>query len=838
MEYLEFLKSKIDIAKDSGFEVKREDINPILKPHQKDAVMWAIRGGRRALFESFGLGKTVQEIEFCHQIIKHKGGKALIVLPLGVKQEFTHDAVEVLGYKKPEYVRNMEEVKNAKSDIMITNYERVRDGNIEPKYFKATSLDEASVLRSFGSKTYQEFLEKFKGVEYKLVATATPSPNKYKELIHYAGYLEVMDTGQALTRFFQRDSTKANNLTLYPNQEDEFWLWVSSWALFCTKPSDLNSEYSDEGYELPPLQVNWHELPINYGDTADKNGQMQLFTEAAAGLKEAAAVKRESISARIEKMKEIVEASPNDNFILWHDLESERHAIKKALPETVDIYGSQNYEIREKRVIDFSEGRTRLFATKKELSGSGCNFQKHCHREIFVGIDYEFNDFIQAIHRCYRFLQKEQVIIDIIYMENEKSIKEVLEEKWKNHNHMVSKMIEIVKKYGLNQNNKAQGLNRKIGVKAVKVEGKYYTAVHNDCVEEVRTMNDNSVDLIHTSIPFGNHYEYSANYNDFGHNQNTKRFFEQMDFLTPELLRILKPGRVAAIHVKDRVLFGNATGTGMPTIEPFHADCIAHYIKHGFQYFGMITVVTDVVRENNQTYRLGWSEQCKDGSKMGVGCPEYILLFRKLPTDKSTAYADEPVKKTKEEYTRAQWQIDAHGYWRSSGDRLVTKKELLEADIKNLQKVYRKYSRENIYNYEEHVKLAEQLDKEGRLPAIFMVVAPGSWNNLEVWDDINRMKTLNTQQSRRRKQMHVCPLQIDIVERIINRYSNKGDLVLDPFGGLMTVPMTAVKMKRRGYGIELNEDYFRDGVGYLQQAEEERETPTLFDYLVIDGGEQ
>ena len=488
--------------------------------------------------------------------------------------------------------------------------------------------------------------------------------------------------------------------------------------------------------------------------------------------------------------------------------------------------------------IDFSEGRTRLFATKKELSGSGCNFQKHCHREIFVGIDYEFNDFIQAIHRCYRFLQKEQVIIDIIYMENEKSIKEVLEEKWKNHNHMVSKMIEIVKKYGLNQNNKAQGLNRKIGVKAVKVEGKYYTAVHNDCVEEVRTMNDNSVDLIHTSIPFGNHYEYSANYNDFGHNQNTKRFFEQMDFLTPELLRILKPGRVAAIHVKDRVLFGNATGTGMPTIEPFHADCIAHYIKHGFQYFGMITVVTDVVRENNQTYRLGWSEQCKDGSKMGVGCPEYILLFRKLPTDKSTAYADEPVKKTKEEYTRAQWQIDAHGYWRSSGDRLVTKKELLEADIKNLQKVYRKYSRENIYNYEEHVKLAEQLDKEGRLPAIFMVVAPGSWNNLEVWDDINRMKTLNTQQSRRRKQMHVCPLQIDIVERIINRYSNKGDLVLDPFGGLMTVPMTAVKMKRRGYGIELNEDYFRDGVGYLQQAEEERETPTLFDYLGIDGGEQ
>lgn len=324
---------------------------------------------------------------------------------------------------------------------------------------------------------------------------------------------------------------------------------------------------------------------------------------------------------------------------------------------------------------------------------------------------------------------------------------------------------------------------------------------------------------------------YSANYNDFGHNQNTERFFEQMDFLTPELYRVLEPGRVAAIHVKDRVLFGNATGTGMPTIEPFHAQCIDHYMKHGFQYFGMITVVTDVVRENNQTYRLGWSEQCKDGSKMGVGCPEYVLLFRKLPSDRSNAYADDPVKKSKEEYTRAQWQIDAHGYWRSSGDRLVSKEELKEISVANLQAVYRKYSRESIYSYEEHVKLAEDLDKDGKLPATFMVVAPGSWNDLEVWDDINRMRTLNTTQSRRRKQMHVCPLQLDIVERIINRYSNEGDLVYDPFGGLMTVPMMAVKMKRRGKGCELNADYFRDGVGYLQETEAEMETPTLFDFI-------
>ena len=835
MTYKEFLETKIELATESGFKVAPEQVNKVLKPHQRDAVIWALKGGRRALFESFGLGKTVQEIEFCKLAAEHGNGRALIVLPLGVKQEFTRDAVEVLGYEKPEYCRTMEEVYACKNRIVLTNYERVRDGDIRPDYFVATSLDEASVLRSFGSKTYQTFLDKFKNVQYKLVATATPSPNKYKELIHYAGYLEVMDTGQALTRFFQRDSTKANNLTLYPNMEDEFWMWMSSWALFITRPSDLNPSYSDEGYDLPDLDVKWHEIPVQYGDTADKSGQIQMFQDAAAGLKEAAEVKRDSIDVRVQKMKEIVEESPEDHFLLWHDLESERHAIKKALPETVDIYGSMDYEVREKRVIDFADGRTRLFATKKSLSGSGCNFQKHCHREIFLGIDYEFNDFIQAIHRCYRFLQTQTVRIDIIYMENERRVKEALMEKWKNHNRMVFKMIQIVKQYGLNAENKTERLERKMGVNGSReertVKGNHYEAVYGDCVEETREMEDNSIDLIHTSIPFGNHYEYSANYNDFGHNQDTERFFEQMDYLTPELLRVLKPGRVAAIHVKDRVLFGNATGTGMPTIEPFHADCIAHYKKHGFQYFGMITVVTDVVRENNQTYRLGWTEQCKDGTKMGVGCPEYILLFRKLPTDHSKAYADVPVQKSKEEYTRAQWQIDAHGYWRSSGDRLVAKEELEQVSVDSLQAVYRKYSRENVYDYAEHVKLAKELDKDGKLPATFMVVAPGSWNQLEVWDDINRMRTLNTTQSRRRAQMHVCPLQLDIVERIINRYSNEGELVYDPFGGLMTVPMMAVKMRRKGKGCELNPDYFRDGVGYLQEAEREVDEPTLFDFF-------
>lgn len=833
ISYQDFLLSKVAFAPETGFEISKDKINPALKPHQRDAVMWAVKGGRRALFEAFGLGKTVQELEWCRIITAEKGGKALIVMPLGVRQEFTKDAQELLGIPAPQYVRTMAEVKAAETQIVITNYERVRDGDIDPTYFTATALDEASCLRDYGSKTYQTFTEKFKGVPYKLVATATPSPNRYKELIHYAGFLEIMDTGQALTRFFQRDSTKANNLTLYPHKEQEFWLWLSSWSLFITKPSDLG--YDDTGYALPPMEINYHAVSYQHKDIdTEKDGQVKLLADAAVSLKDAAKIKRDSIDARVAKMVDIVEANPDEHFILWHDLEAERHAIKKALPEAVEVYGSQDYDIREKRVIGFAKGESRLLATKKSLSGQGCNFQYHCHRAIFLGIDYEFNDFIQAIHRIYRFMQTEKVIIDIIYTEEEQEILRVLLQKWKQHTYMADKMTEIIKKYGLANTSLIDKLARTMGVERVEVSGKYYKAVNNDCILETENMPDNSVDLIVTSIPFSNHYEYTATYNDFGHNQNTQRFFEQMNYLTPNLLRILRPGRVFACHVKDRVLFGNATGTGMPTMEPFHAMCIKHYMEHGFMYFGMITVVTDVVRENNQTYRLGWTEQCKDGTKMGVGCPEYILLFRKLPTDTSRAYADVPVTKDKADYTRAQWQIDAHGFWRSSGDRLLTKAELQSIPVDNLQAVYRKYSRENVYSYEEHVALAKRLDENGKLPASFMVVAPGSWN-MDVWDDINRMRTLNTSQSRKRAQMHVCPLQLDIVERLINRYSNPGDVVLDPFGGLMTVPLVAVQKERFGIGIELSADYFRDGVGYLQTAEMQRGEPTLFDFIEQEG---
>jgi hypothetical protein len=307
-----------------------------------------------------------------------------------------------------------------------------------------------------------------------------------------------------------------------------------------------------------------------------------------------------------------------------------------------------------------------------------------------------------------------------------------------------------------------------------------------------------------------------------------------MDYLTPNLLRVLAPGRIYACHVKDRIMFGNVTGEGAPTVAPFHAEAIMHGIKHGFNFMGMITVVTDVVRENNQTYRLSWSEHAKDATKMGVGCPEYILLFRKPQTDKSRGYADTPVVHPKDEYSIARWQVDAHAFWACSGDRLLSVDEMTAMPTAARMRAFQEWTRTEVYDYRAHVELGEALDANGgALSKEFMMLAPAS-KHPAVWTDINRMITLNSEQRRRDVEMHVCPLQIEIVDRLIEQYSMKSELVFDPFAGIGTVPSRAIALGRRGAGVELNEQYYRDAIGYCERAEAKASVPSLFDLLTDD----
>lgn len=841
LSYAEFLAAKVPTAPTIGPDaVQLADFHPILKPHQREIAQWMVDGGRRACFAAFGLGKSLIQLEVVRVCIERDGGMGLIIIPLGVRQEFMRDA-RLVGIE-PKFIRRTEEATEP-GRIYITNYESVRDEKLDARKFTAVSLDEAAILRGFGgSKTFRRFMANLAGddraagirtdgVKYRFVATATPSPNEYVELLAYAAFLGVMDVGESKTRFFKRNSEKADQLTILEHKEEEFWLWVASWAIFLQKPSDLG--HDDTGYSLPELDVRWHEVPTDHSKAgADRDGQGRLFRSTAIGVQDAAREKRDSLSARVAKLLEIRAEDPARHRILWHDLEDERRALEAAIPGLISVYGSQDLETREGHVIAFSEGRVPELASKPVLLGAGVNFQHHCSQAIFLGIGFKFADFIQAVHRIHRFLQPERVRIDLIYTEAERDMRARLERRWRQHNEMVSKMTEIIKKYGLTQASIAHRLERSMGVERQEASGQGWRAVHNDSVEELAMMDADSVDLIVSSIPFATQYEYTPSYNDFGHTDDNDHFWQQMDYLTPQLLRVLKPGRVAAIHVKDRITPGGINGLGFQTVTPFSDETTAHFTKHGFAFLARKTIVTDVVRENAQTYRLGWTEQCKDGSRMGNGMPEYFLIFRKPPTDPSNGYADVPVVKDKDTYSRARWQFDAHGFMRSNGDRPLTADDLRGMSHADIFQLFKRETLEGVYDHEAVVAFAEAVDEAGMLPSAFMLLQPSS-PNPDVWTDVARMRTLNTMQGQKGEEQHLCPLPFDIVNRAINQYSMPGEVVLDPFGGLMTVPYCALQLGRKGVGIELNPTYWQDGVAYLRALEERQSMPTLFDALEL-----
>lgn len=883
-DYQAFLDAKVKVAPSLGFDVDPDDINPLLKPMTRAIVRWACRGGRRALFLRFGLHKTSTQLEIVRQCLKHSGGHGLIVVPLGVKHEFfleveaRHPNIRLKFIRRMSELEAVTEVGSEDVVIYLTNYESVRDGKIDPSAFAvALALDEAAVLRGFGgSKTFREFMASAAGadrtaagssrpeVRFRFVATAIPDPNETVELLAYAAFLGVMDVGEAKTRFFKRDSEKADRLTLHPHKEEEFWLWVSSWALFVQKPSDLG--YSDEGYDLPELDVRWHEIPSDHSQAGfERDGQVRMFANAAHGVVEASREKKRSLAGRIAKLMELRAEDPGAHRILWHDLEAERLAIEAAIPTVRSVYGTLHDEgpgSKEEHIVGFARGAFAELATKPVISGSGCNFQYHCHWNIYLGIGFKFHDFFQSLFRTNRFGQTHRVRADLIYTEAERETRRELERKWREFEAQAEKMAAIIRKYGLAEQAIEGQLKRSMGVARREVTGPGYRLVHTDCVEETRAMEADSVDLVVTSIPFSTQYEYTPSYNDFGHTDHDAHFWQQMDFLTPELLRVLKPGRRAVIHVKDRIVPGGINGFGFQTVSPFSDQCVAHFMRHGFAFLARVTVGTDVVRENNQTYRLGWTEQCKDGTRMGHGMPEYLLEFRKPQSDRSRGYADMPVVKAKPDfysiidgapveagddeydgkqirpaagtgYSRGRWQLDAHGVWRSSGNRPLLPDELarlLRLEPKFIYRGWKAWQESHVHDHELHVAFCEALDEIARLPPTFMI-APPHVDHPAIRTDVARMRTLNMLQQRKGKEMHLCPLQFDIVERAVEDYSMPGETVFDPFGGIMTVPYIALKMGRQAVACELNPDYFADGCIYAAEAAGQGRAPTLFDLL-------
>ncbi|WDH80176.1 DNA methyltransferase [Microbacterium esteraromaticum] len=861
LAYDDFLREKVAFDRTFGFDVRDEWLSPIMrpghehfKPHQADIVKWAVKGGRRAIFARYGLGKSVMQLEILRLIVQHGpalGGprdafgvetrRGLIVAPLGVRFDIIADGRDLLD-TEVRFVRSTADVDPAWSGLYVTNYESVRDGKLDLSKFIAASLDEAAVLRSFGSETYQRFLPLFDAVPYRFVATATPAPNRHKELIHYAGFLGIMDTGQALTRFFKRDSSKAGNLKIHPHKRREFMLWLNTWACFIQRPSDLG--YSDDGYDLPPLDVVWEEVEVELlSDQVEKDGQGILVRAGAKSAVESAREKRHTLAARVAKAMRIIAAhwaDPDERgqVILWCDLNDEQDALEAGLRDLglsfSSIRGAQSDEEVEEQLRAWLAGETYALIGKPMMLGRGLNLQQ-CSTAVFVGVTHKYEQTVQAIHRIHRFGQTNACTVHLLYGESETDVRDNLLTKWQEDDALTDTMSDILREFGLNATAVSAELARAMGIDRETWQGQDWQIVLNDSVIEWRDhVAAESMGLIVTSIPFGGKYEYSANYADFGHVDDNAQFWWQMDYLTPSLYRALMPGRILAIHVKDFPLYGSVTGKGVYTFDTMHAEAIAHYTGHGFDYFGMITVTTDVVRENNQTYRLSYSEMAKDHSKMGVGSPEYVLLFHKPQSNRTRGYADLPVTKDKADYSVGRWQIDAAAEWRTGGDRLLSVDELAQLEVGVRAKLFTAQSERTVYDYDAHVALADSLAARNALPGTFASLVPGSWR-ADVWTDVLRIDTLNSEQRKREVEAHICPFPLEIPRRIITMFSNPGELVGDPFSGLGSTVLEAVRQGRRGFGSELNPVSTADSVVYLTRHDNEANAPTLFDLLDIEG---
>ncbi len=851
--YQKWLRSKATVAdsETAASELDRSRLHSRPRLHQPDIISWAYRKKRAAIFASFGLGKTLIQLELLRLICEDTGGPVLQVAPLGVHQEFREEA-DLLDIP----LTTIRKTEDAVPGVNLTHYEAVRDGKVDPRAFSASSLDEAACLRGMGStETFRSFMTLFEGLEFKFVATATPSPNNLIEIAAYSAYLEILDVADIKTRYFQRNSEQANDLTLMPSREQDFWIWLSTWGLFVESPSDLGHDGSD--YVLPEIEVRWHEVDDPEDFKAwSKDGQGMVGTaDVQLGVVNAAELKRKTLPGRLAKMIELLDGEPENHFLLWHTLEEERKRILKEIPGVVDVHGngSMGQTERDRRIVNFKTGKTRLLATKPQISGAGCNFQKHCHRAIYLGVDFKAYDVLQSARRLHRFGQTKKVILDLIYATSETSIKRTLERKWKEDVALRSRMCDIVREFGLSDRAMSESLQRERHVKRQVASSEHWEYANNDAVLETRDMSSSSVGEIVTSPPFAGMYQYASNVMDMSFSDSNDHFWQGMEFLTPELYRILKPGRIMVIHAKDRVVPGNLSGLGFQTLYRFSDECVNHYERHGFGFVSRITVSTDVVRENNSTYRLGYSRKMLDATTVGHGLPEYLLIFRKRQTSTESGYADEPVVHVPplcmvdgEEvpfkrgariipgtgWSLAEWQIQAAGFWRSSGDRLPDPSELASWESHQVYKAWREECSNGCYDYHGHVALTEKLQQAGRLPVDFCVVPPHALKgDPSVWSNIARMRTLNMIQAQKGKTQHLCPMQFDIADRCIDLFSNPGEVVYDPFAGIGTVPLRAAKAGRFGLGTELSPGYWQDGVAHLEAEDQKLRQMSLFDVL-------
>ena len=410
-EYRKFLETKKTTIPESGFAVDENSMNPLLFPFQKHCVKRALKCGKYALFENTGLGKTIQQLEWSAQIVRHIGGKVIIIAPLAVVGQ-TIDEGRKFGYK----VFRIGE--SAGDGIYITNYDQIENLNIAD--YIGVVLDESSILKNFDGATKQLIIDSFKHTPYKLACTATPSPNDVMELGNHAEFLDVMSRNEMLAMYFIHDGGNTSSWRLKGHCEQMFWDFVSDWATMIEKPSDIG--FSDDGYILPPLH-----LIEDHIETAKRDDGL-LFNDTAVNATNYNVELRQTVNERMNRVAEIVNSRTEDNFIVWIKQDAEGDMLRHLIPDAVEVRGSEKPEIKEEKLLGFGQNKFRVLITKLKIAQFGLNYQ-NCHNQIFASLDFSFESTYQGIRRCYRFGQTEEVNIVLICTDTMQNVRETIQRK-------------------------------------------------------------------------------------------------------------------------------------------------------------------------------------------------------------------------------------------------------------------------------------------------------------------------------------------------------------------------------------------------------------------------
>lgn len=432
-DYQKFLEGKSAKAPSRGMP-KVPDLANHLFDFQRMSVGHALRVGAAGLFLDTGLGKTECQLEWCQRALEASNGRALILTPLAVAGQ-TKRRAERWGYD----ARIVREQSDVRSGINICNYDRLE--KLDPSAFGATSLDEASILKSFTGKTTIALTEAFRGQQFKLVATATPAPNDHMELGNYAGFLEIMAPNEMLSRWFINDtSTASQEWRLKGHAERDFWDWMASWSRMGSLPSDITGRNADDaGFILPEFELHRHRAASSKIDVPDGG----LFAEMALSATNLHDVKRQTSAARAEVAASIVAAEPSEPRILWVDTDYESDAVKSAIGSAVDIRGSMSIDQKEEILASFETGEIKHLIAKPSMCGYGLDWS-HCARMAFVGRSYSYETYYQAVRRCWRFGQKRKVVVDLIVAEGEETIGRVIDRKAADHDKMKRAMREAM----------------------------------------------------------------------------------------------------------------------------------------------------------------------------------------------------------------------------------------------------------------------------------------------------------------------------------------------------------------------------------------------------------